>query len=171
MNSRGSSLREVYPPSGQAYDLKLASRGGEGCAAGIGKETDHPQADAIRLGYLIAAALQSARGREEIAAAERRLYELIARGRFNSARAVKVYLNAVDKAIWASLKEPRSKLVLYRSYKASGLREICGRQLSDAFKSETAAQEQPPSAAVAVALWLRRRALGLWQFAFRRGTE
>ena len=120
---------------------------------------------------MIAAALQSARGREEIAAAERRLCELIARGRFNSARAVKVYANAVDKAIWASLKEPRSKLVLYRSYKASGLREVCGRQLSDAFKSETAAQEQPPSAAVALALWLRRRALGLWQFAFRRGTE
>jgi len=104
LNSRGSSRREVYPPSGRAYDLKLASRGGEACAAGIGKKRDHPQADAIRLGYLIAAALQGARGREEIAAAERRLYELIARGRFNSARAVKVYANAVDKAVWASLE-------------------------------------------------------------------
>jgi hypothetical protein len=117
---------------------------------------------------MIAAALQSARGREEVAAAEHQLRDLVARGRFKFARAMKVYTNAIDKAVWASLKEPRSKLQLYRSYKASGLRELCGRQLSDAFKSETAAKEQPPGAAVVVAVWLRRRALGLWQFTIRR---
>ena len=65
----------------------------------VGKMMPQPQADAIRLGYLIAAALQSARGRQEIQAAERRLLDLIVRGRFHSARAVKVYATAVDNAV------------------------------------------------------------------------
>jgi hypothetical protein len=140
--------------------------GGEACAAGIGKRADHPQADAIRLGYLVAAALQSERGAEEVAAAERRLEHLIARGRFNTARAVKVYAAAVDKAVWSSLKEPRSKLRLYRSYKATGLREMCGQQLLDAFKSKTGAKEQPPGVADHIMSGARRLAVGLWQLTF-----
>jgi hypothetical protein len=133
-----------------------------------GKKTAHPQADAIRLGYLVAAALQSARGREEVAAAEHRLEHLIARGRFNTARAVKVYAVAVDKAVWASLKEPRSKLRVYRSYRVSGLREMCGRQLVDAFKSETGAEEQPPGVADHIMSGARRLVVGLWQLTFGR---
>jgi hypothetical protein len=123
--------------------------------------TDHPEADAIRLGYLIAAALRSAQGREEVAAAERRLQDLVTRGRFNSVRAMKIYAVAVDKAVWASLKDLPSRRHLYRSYQASGLREMCGRQLLDAFKSETGEKEQPLGAAGSVAVWLRRLALGV----------
>ena len=125
----------------------------------------------ICLGYLIAAALQSARGREELVAAERRLGELIARGRFNSARAVKVFAIAVDKAVWASLKGMRSRLQLYRSYKASGLRETCGRQLTEAFQSETGVKEQPPGVVHLVGVALGRLAGGLWQLTFRREAE
>lgn len=151
--------------------VRFCSEGGEACAAGIGKGTSHPEADAIRLGYMIAAALQSAQGREQVAAAERRLRDLVGRGRFNSARALKVYANAVDKAVWASLQEPRSKLPLYRSYKASGLREQCGRQLTDAFKCQTGAKEQPLGVASYTITQLRRLALGLWQLIFRRRAD
>lgn len=101
-----------------------------------GKRMDHH-----RLGYLIAAALLNARGREEVAAAERCLQDLVARRRFNSARAMKVYAAAVDKAVWASLKDMHSRRHLYRSYKVSGLRELCGRQLSDEFKSKTGTKD------------------------------
>jgi hypothetical protein len=99
-------------------------------------------------------------------AAEGRLRDLIARRRFNSARAVKVFAVAVDKCVWASLKGMRSRLQLYRSYKASGLRETCGRQLTDAFKSETGAKEQPYGVVRLVGMALGRLAVGLWQLSF-----
>ena len=148
---------EVCPTSKRGVQFEPVTacwRRGEACAAGIGKRVDHPQADAIRLGYLIAAALQSARGREEVAAAGRRLQDLVARRRFNLARATRVYAVAVDKAVWASLKDMPSRRQLYRSYKASGLCQLCGRQLSDAFMSETGAKDQRPRR------WLLRGLLG-----------
>lgn len=119
---------------------------GEADAPGVGKRTKDTGTDAIRLGYLVAAALQSARGREEIQAAERRLLDLIMRGRFRSARAVEVYAAAVDKAVWASLKNAHTRR-LYTSYRASGLRELCARQLLDRFKTETGAKDRPPGLA------------------------
>jgi hypothetical protein len=103
-------------------------------------------------------------------AAERRLRDLIARRRFNSARAVKVFAVAVDKAVWASLKGTRSRQ-LYRSYKASGLRETCGQQLAEAFKSETGAKEQPLGVVHLAGVALGRLAVGLWQLTLRREAE
>jgi hypothetical protein len=123
------------------------------------------------MGYLVAAALQSARGGEEIAATERRLEHLIARGRFNSARAVRIYAVAIDKAVWASLKEPSSKLLLYRSYKATGLREMCGRQLLDTFKCKTGVKEQPAGVVNYTLTHLKRLAVGLRQLTSRRPAE
>jgi hypothetical protein len=130
-----------------------------------------PEADGIRLGYVIVAALRGTRGREEIAAAERRLNDLIARERFNSARAVDIYAVAVDRAVWASLKGTRERLPLYRSYKASGLRETCGRQLTEAFKSKTGAKEQPPGVMRSVLVGLGQVAHALSRLAVRRKAE
>jgi len=127
----------------------------------------HPQADAIRLGYLIAAASQSARGREEIQAAERRLLDLIVRGRFHSARAVKVYATAVDNAVCASLKDAHARN-LYTTRKASGLRELCARQLLDRFESDTGAKDRPPGLASWAIAGVGRGAVGLWRLTFGR---
>jgi hypothetical protein len=84
---------------------------------------------------------------------------------------MKVYASAVDKAVWASLKDVPTRWRIYRSYQATGLRELCGQQLIEAFKSGTGAKEQPLGAAGFVVARLRRLVLGLWPFPFRRQAE
>jgi hypothetical protein len=122
------------------------------------------------MGYLVAAALQSARGREEIKRAERRLLELIVRGRFRSARAMEMYSVAVDNAVWASMKDTHSR-ALYTSYKASKLRELCARQLVDRFQQETGAHDRPLGLASSALAGLGRLARAVWRFTFRRERQ
>lgn len=110
--------------------------------------------EAMYLGHLIVAALQNARGCKEVADVERYLGNELERGRFNSARAREEYAAAVDNAVWACLRDMPSKRQIYRRYKASGLRETCAHQLTDAFSAQTGAKDQRPRR------WLLRGLLG-----------
>jgi hypothetical protein len=90
----------------------------------------------------------------------------VARGRFNMARGMSVYASAVDKAVWTSLRDLSSRRRVYRSYRASGLRDLCGRQLTDAFKSETGAVDHPPGVMRSAAFELIRLAIAASRFTF-----
>jgi hypothetical protein len=101
--------------------------------------------DGETIQVIVEKAVEGFEGAKLIGKASGFLQSEIAAQRFNSERALEVFLIATDNAVWSFVKDMPMASKVYHDYKSSGLGRIYAAKIVGAFKEETGAEDQRPA--------------------------